>query len=241
MSGRRASWSTSRPPWHSGHQRLVMSWSWRQPAGVGSVPSPSPGSRPLPSVPAARHACLGLSCSRLPLAPGPRPPAPSPQPPAPSSPAPACPWPPPAPGPCQPLVPGPRPPAPACSAPTALPPHLPACGSWWRSSVTCQDDTNQGQWAEGRGVERLRGACRQGRDVNQEAAPHGPYAHSGGTARAEGSLGAVSRLRAPPCHPTSPCTAGRQPSPVPPHPRWTGAVAGPTKVKRKQGEEPLLS
>ncbi|XDA87936.1 hypothetical protein R6Z07M_017617 [Ovis aries] len=44
-----------------------------QRAWAQSLPR-APGSRPLPSVPAARHACLGLSCSRQPPAPGPRPP-----------------------------------------------------------------------------------------------------------------------------------------------------------------------
>ena len=173
------------------------------------------------------------TCPR-PLAPSPWPPAPSPWPPPVPGPhlpptpgpqplAPACPRPPPAPGPWPP-APGPRPPAPGphlslvpgpplppvlhplwCShCPSSPPPHLPACSSWWRSSVTYQDDTNQGQRVGGRGAEWLRGARRRGQDVNQEAAPRGPYAHSGGTAGAEGSLGTVSWLRAPPCHPPLP-------------------------------------
>lgn len=220
---------TSRPPWDSGHQSLVVARGWRQPAGVGSVPALSRRPRPLPSVPAPRRARLGLSCSRHP-SPRPRPPL-------------------------HPVRCSPRP----SSRPSAAAPGGEAASP---ARVT-QTRASGG----GPGAERLRGAHRQGRDVDQEGAPRGPCPQHRDS-RAGGSLGAVSRLRAPPSPanalqqpsgslrwgrrgpflngvraghprlggargpgagpaPASPGPAGRPPSPAPPHPLWAGAVAGP--------------
>lgn len=168
---------TSRPPWDSGHQSLVVARGWRQPAGVGSVPALSRRPRPLPSVPAPRL-------------PGPL------------------------------LLPPPQPPPPAPAAPRPLlpPPFLPSlcCGSWWRSRITCQGDTNQGQrWRAGSGADPRCPQARPGRGSGGRATRPVPAASGqpcgGVTRRCEPTQGAtITRQR--------PAAALRVPEMGPPRP-----------------------